>query len=896
MNKIDSEAATAIDLYMDPDAEQDIDMTLELDMYQDDEEYVGPGASLDDMVAVEPNVELDIIRGAALAAEQEAEHEEGSDLEDGIELDAELDGEPVPELVEKLKKQLQAEPEELQLTEEELALLLAKRKKRQRTLVLVAVIAWVCVGVTFMYANGIGPFGEKEERTYLEPDIPFTEGEAIPVMWVTAGEGYKNLFKLIREQTSGLRSSTKPEDDIDEADPSLPQGPDAPMDALGIEPYTDAPPGETAVAGSGYEQAPLLPDGQGWEPDGDGGADSGYGGDHENAGGDGDHANTESLAASMRRADVVQTDGKYIYAINSNNLIIAKVDGDSMEFVARIPQPAEKEGQVYFEMYVAGDRLIAIRHGYNPVALSNLPAGQADVAGIAEFETCIDYPIGGYILDTSIDIYDIGDRAEPFKLHTLTQSGEYYNSRIIDGYLYLITTYYGNVMQMSGDDPRTFIPLFARDGEQFMPDEKDIYLPPGTVWPCYTVVSGIDVAGSGAFISQKCVYGDPGTIYVSPGAVYLAHTTWGEDTKDAGDIYVATSYWSETVLTKLTIKSGGIEPGAQTRVPGYILNQFSLDEYDGVLRLVVTVDNSFWYGFKDNSEVYTDEEWASLPKGESSTANALYTLGPDLTMLGSIDKLAPGERVYSCRFMGKTCYCITFRQVEPLFSVDIGDPTAPRVMGSLKLPGVAEYLYPYKAGRFFGLGRDLDPETGARSGLRLTMYDNSDPSAVKEHHSLVVEGEYSTVEYNLKAILVNAEKSLVAFPINDTYFIYGYDETKGFEKIAEVKFGGSESDRDGIRGLFIGATFYVVGHNDIGAYSISAGAEAEAFARIGSLNVDSGAGPVNRWNIGGANGKARPPVPLDDAETPRAAEAPGDAETPDDAEAPDDAETPGDAP
>ncbi|MCL1896079.1 MAG: beta-propeller domain-containing protein [Clostridiales bacterium] len=563
-------------------------------------------------------------------------------------------------------------------------------------------------------------------------------------------------------------------------------------------------------------------------------------------------SDTNEQVAGVREADVLKTDGRYIYAINSKSLVIVKADNGKMELVSKIPQPSMDEGQVYFEMYTAGDRLIAIRHGYNEAALLN-ELGRTGEYDPAETSACIAYPIGGYITDTSVDIFDISDRKAPVRLHTLTQSGDYNSSRMVGGYLYLITSYYGGDMsQLDASDPRTFVPLFARDDEQFTPGEGDIYLPPGTSWPCFTVISGIDAAGGGNFISNKSVYGEAGAVYVSQGAVYLTRTSSeeteqemqlpGQGQDDAGPVYIAYSSMTETIITKLTLDSGRIEPGAQTRAPGFVLNQFSLDEYGGVLRLVTTCDKSNWYWFKDTEKVYSEADMARLPAGETKTTNALYTLGAALEPVGSITDLAPGERVYSCRFMGDTAYFVTFRQVDPLFSVDVSNPAAPKVIGELKIPGFSEYLHPYEKGRLFGLGRNADPETGMQQGLKLTMFDNSDPGDVKELHSELLDDEYSAAEQNHKAILVSADKALIAFPTFEKYLVYGYDDAGGFKKIAEVAFDGGGNVWAEIRGLFIGGTFYVVSPNRINAYTIG-----EAFAAAGNLRVDEGASSVNRW-------------------------------------------------
>ena len=737
---------------------------------------------------------------------------------------------------------------------------LAARKRKEKKLWVIAIAALcVCGASTFMFLNGLGPFTERIATPAPLPDETGTAENLDfikPVEWATAGENYKDLYRLIDEQTADYRDSGAynigfGNEDLEPGDlnsPTMPGGLPA-----GV-PGTNAPPGEMATAGSGYyDQMPQFPSDDS-DSNGDTGVDPapGPGGEPDKDGPDFSDANGQ--VAGVREADVLKTDGKYIYAINSRNLIIVRAENGKMDLISKIPQPSMDEGQVYFEMYVAGTRLIAIRHGYNEVALLN-ELGRAEEYDPDTMADCITYPIGGYITDTSVDIFDISKREAPVRLHTLTQSGDYNSSRMIDGYLYLITSYYGGDMaQLDAGDPRTFVPLYARDGEQYTLDESSIYLPPGTKWPCYTVISGIDAAGSGSFVSRKSVYGEAGTIYVSPGAIYLTRANWTEtqqeiqltetetDSGGAGLEYIAYTSQSETIFTKLTIGAGHVEPGAQVRVPGYILNQFSLDEYGGILRVVMSDDRSDWYWFKDTGRDYNDADIARLPSGKTKSVNALYTLNADLSPLGGITDLSPGERVYSCRFIGDVAYFVTFRQADPLFSVDIGNPAAPKVLGLLKIPGFSEYLYPYADGRLFGLGRDADPVTGVQQGLKLTMFNSGDPGDVKELHTLVIGDEYSAAEQNHKAILVSADKALIAFPTLDKYMIFGYDDAKGFSRLAEVAFDGGGNVWTEIRGLFIGGAFYVVGPNLISAFGID-----EAFAAAGSLSIDEGASAVNRW-------------------------------------------------
>jgi len=657
------------------------------------------------------------------------------------------------------------------------------KKTRTILIIVAAAAACVCVISTYMFWNDLGPFAPViPSETHVDAEV-VSEGEIESVAWATAGEDYKDLFALIEKQTSASLGS-----------------------------------GDTP--GPGTDDLMIL------RPD-----------DLELSGGRiGDWQFDEALVS-----DVLKTDGNYIYSINNFDLFIAQVGPDDMDIVSRISQPAPADAQIYFEMFIAGDRLIAIRHGNN----------QGDAAGIL-------YPFEGSVTDSSIDIFDISDRKAPKKLHTLSQSGSYVGSRMAGGYLYLISEHYGDVTKMDGEDPRTFVPLYSRDGEQFTPDESDIFLPPGSQWPCYTVISGIDATGSGDFVSNISVYGDIGMVYASQGAVYLARTAYEEVKQPAGVLeplpgtdgpeleYVEYTNWSETLISKLTIDSGKVEPHAQAKVPGYLINQFSMDEWEGVLRLFTIVDFNNWFGFKNSRGTYTSDDWARLPSGQMLNSNTIYTLDSELIPLGKIEDIAPNERMYSCRFMGEFAYFTTLAQSSPLFAIDLRDAAAPRMAGELNVYNFSDNLRPFASGRLFGLGRNMDKDTGLSQGLKLAMYDNSDPADFRELHALIVDDVFLAAEQNYKAIVVSAEKELVAFPTFDRYLIYRYSDANGFEKAAELEFGGDDFEGTAIRGLFIGSYFYVISPNSIRVFAID-----EGFEQGGDLLVNEGASSVNRWSFGG---------------------------------------------
>ena len=192
-------------------------------------------------------------------------------------------------------------------------------------------------------------------------------------------------------------------------------------------------------------------------------------------------------------------------------------------------------------------------------------------------------------------------------------------------------------------------------------------------------------------------------------------------------------------------------------------------------------------------------------------------------MTGSIEGLAEDERVYSARFMGSTGYFVTFRETDPLFTVDLSNPKAPKIIGKLKIPGFSDYLHFYGEDKLLGIGMEVDEETGVSEGAKLTIFDISDPTDVKEESTYIMKDVFSVdVEYDYKAALIDVNKNIIGFAGyphgRQCYYIFSYDEENGFECKMEEDLNGNASRS--ARGICISQTLYVVQGNVIESYSL----------------------------------------------------------------------------
>lgn len=533
-----------------------------------------------------------------------------------------------------------------------------------------------------------------------------------------------------------------------------------------------------------------------------------------------EYSGTNLQEQGVDEADVVKTDGEYFYIkrANKSEIAIVKVDGGQMSTVSRIALPdfSEEEEQYLHEFYVAGDKLVLMKTVYNYYASEE---GKA-------LDSCKD--------ETWIEIYDISDRQTPNLISELSQDGAYDSSRMNGGYLYTFSDHYiYNKIQQ--DKPESYIP--CAEGEVIACE--DIYIPEQADSTHYKVITSInlDVPESIHFQTEKAVLCGSGLSYVSTNAIYFLAGSYVNQTEDN---YNTSEIW------KFTYQDGSIIGSASGTVKGDIRDQFAMSEADGYLRVVTTYYKTeprertgfLWGRSVSSSMAMTDDvAWVS----NEDMKNGLYILDGNLNVVGSLEDLAPGEQIYSARFFTDTAYFVTFRQTDPLFSVDVSDPTNPVLLGELKIPGFSEYLHPYGEGRLLGIGYAAD-DNGRQTGIKLSMFDVSDPANVKEIATEVIaeinDNVYysSPALYNHKAVLVDVGKNLIGCNLegniytgrseteNNAYVVYGYEEGQGFflkhkteltvlrsyrnqydENYEKELAKGSE-----IRGAYIGNYFYTI--------------------------------------------------------------------------------------
>ena len=373
--------------------------------------------------------------------------------------------------------------------------------------------------------------------------------------------------------------------------------------------------------------------------------------------------------------------------------------------------------------------------------------------------------------------------------------------RVRDGYVYVISNFYADAAA-----PRADTAAYIPEVQGSTMEASDIYMPQRQMGNQYTVITSFSLEDPSEKTDSKAVFGSSGMCYVSTENIYVTEGWYGQDDAEV----------TQTSIRKVAYKEGILQGEAQTKVDGTLNDSFSIDEYNGYLRLVTTV-SPVSSGDGGIARFFSGDTGGR----QQEDSNSLYVLDENLEIAGEIHDLAKDESVYSARFMGDVGYFVTFKQVDPLFSVDLSDPSDPEIIGELKIPGFSEYLHPYGDGQLLGIGMDVDEESVTTDGVKISMFDISNPADVNEEENYVLEDLYGTdVGYNYKEVFVDVEKNLFGFmAYGDTtkYFIFTYDEN-GFKEVfsRELTLYGN------VRGLYAGERFYLVNGNTVESFTMDA--------------------------------------------------------------------------
>lgn len=457
-----------------------------------------------------------------------------------------------------------------------------------------------------------------------------------------------------------------------------------------------------------------------------------------------DYTKTNVQVEGIDEADIVKTDGNYIYSYIqdavSSKIYIVKAAGKESRQIGTITLEDVQAKSLYLK-----DKWLVVLAEKQKDKEENSDAG----------------------LQTMIYMYDVSDPQNPVCRSKNSQSGYYSDSRLSGDILYTISI---KTVEKAGKkaEKEEYIP--EADGK-IIPEDR-LYCPILDQSAQYVVMQSIDLSQGGKQVDQMATLGAEGIYYVSENNIYVA----------AG--YTDSESWRKTKISRYSYKKGKIRYECDRVINGTILNQFSMDEYEGKLRFVATT--------------YDD--------GGTST-NGLYILDESLKTVGSVSRLAAGEWIYSARFMGNKAYFVTYRETDPLFLVDMSDPEKPVVKDKLKIPGFSDYLHPFGENKLLGIGSIQDKN--GNTHVKLSMFDISNPEKVKEIHSKKLGiNTTENIGNDPKGILVDVERNRIGFGVEEfdvngsgQYQIFTYDEKRGFQKITKMTLENYNIDMS--RGLYL---------------------------------------------------------------------------------------------
>ncbi len=517
-----------------------------------------------------------------------------------------------------------------------------------------------------------------------------------------------------------------------------------------------------------------------------------------------DYSGTNLQVEGVDESDIVKTDGKYIYVVHNSQVQVLNIQNRAPKKAAAIKPDLNEDTDMVCEMYVSGNILVLLVQTEETALEQGEPqAGQ----GTSESKKLAldDVVYMNLSASTKVLTYDIANPEKPFLKDTAVQDGWYQTSRKIGDCLYLFTRqdmYPPNDILYKASEEGKADKLREQavsdaNASQWVPrvngeavDAGCIYLPKRGNRGL--LITSIDLADHNKALDTKLVINNAAELYVTRHSVYLYETDYVKNVQ-------------KTRIARFALEEGGkISAKAAAVIKGGIEDTFAIHERDGYLQVLTCVTS------KDPCE------------------NRVYVLNENMEVTGKLTGLAEGELIYSARFAGTAGYFVTYRNTDPLFSVDFSDPSAPKVIGELKVTGFSEYLHFWSGTQLLGIGKETNPESGEVIGIKLSMFDISDPAKAVEEGKLVLEGvENCEGMYNYKAVLADGRKNVIALTTESyqdgykkNYRVFSYQDGTFQSQAVKPLKADYESQW---RSVYAGDILYLVGENKTVAFDMKDG-------------------------------------------------------------------------
>jgi inhibitor of cysteine peptidase len=424
--------------------------------------------------------------------------------------------------------------------------------------------------------------------------------------------------------------------------------------------------------------------------------------------GESDYSRTNVQVEGVDEADIVKTDGEYIYVISGQKVVTVRAyPAEKAAVLSRIPVNGTLK-----QLFINAERLIIFYESSS-----------------------------GNEAKTLVNIYDISNREHPELKSEIAVDGRYFSSRMIGDYVYTIVREDASLVGDEVSLPRIYFANKCRN----IPATDVYYSDIADYGYTFTTIASVNVFEDVQEPNSKTILSGWATnIYVS-----LENT------------YIAIRDEDQTVLHRIRTEDGEISVAANGEVPGYVLNQFSMDEYEGYFRVATT------------------SQMTNLGENPSqrllNLQNNVYVLNMDLGIICKLEGIAPREKIHSVRFIGGICYLVTFRKVDPLFVIALSDAHEPQILGELEITGYSDYLHPYDESHMIGVGKEtIAAEQGDFSwyqGVKISFFDVADVTKPKElaKYEIGDRGTDSPVLSDHKAFLFDKEKNLLVVPVSVAY-------------------------------------------------------------------------------------------------------------------------------
>lgn len=538
-----------------------------------------------------------------------------------------------------------------------------------------------------------------------------------------------------------------------------------------------------------------------------------------------DFSTTNLQVTGVDESDIVKTDGHYIYIATGDKVQIVDASTDTPRQLGSITPELSGNMDRIREMYVSDGRLLLIVQTEDT---DGLELGDEDFYAKKDIMVDIAYnPIRANSIHTQVLTYDITSPAGAKLIGTFTQDGSYNSSRKIGDQVYLFTDYgypmiypfYRTYLYADEDgaqqkqNEKEAITLTQEEVKDQLPKIQDRTIPENCIYlpkegtDSGVLISSMNVKEPEKVTDQKMIFSGYSTLYVTKDSIILYCTDY-DVASDSG----------RTKLTKFAIGDGKITADCAESVPGYIEDTFAIHENKDGYLYVLTTDYTM-----------------------NGTTNQLFVLDQRLKIHGKIKHIADGENVYAARFVDEIGYFVTYRNMDPLFTVDFSDPANPTLIGELEIPGFSDYLQFWDDTHLIGVGEERKAKDSEFIGIKVSLYDISDPTNVKESAKIVLDDAcYAPAQYNYKALLADSGKNVIAFLTQDKGDTYQISQRifsvqdGALKKAAVDRISKEEWDysTDSYRNLYIGDKLYLVREGLVIAYDMT-----KEFARIATCKL-----------------------------------------------------------